>query len=134
MALKLRQSKKTYLVKVERDGNEATFHVCPETPEEEKKRLERFTVTERKRGRDKEVLNWYEAQLDKVVNVIVAWDGILGEDGQPLPCTRENKIDAYTFNTGIIDEVMREAASLASEASAKAEEALGNSAPSPKRK
>lgn len=132
--LQLRTQKKTYRIPLSRGDSKAVFIVDPDTPEETKERIERFTVTERVKGELKERIDWYKMKLDRVVKVIAGWEGVGDENGKALDCTRETKIAVYLNNPGIIDEVLAEAEELALEDKKRAEEDLGNSAGGPKRK
>lgn len=119
MAIKLRIAPKSYKIEVKRDGETSVFVVRPQTIEDERDRRERFTTVIRKGGKNEESFDWYAALLDRVCAVIQSWD-VVADDGQPIPCDRDNKIAAYINSPGIIDEVLAAAADLASEESAKA--------------
>jgi hypothetical protein len=134
MALQLRTQKRTYRVPLYRDGGEAVFVVDPDTPEEVKERLERFTFVERVRGEVKEKVDWFKMKLDRVVKVIAEWEGIEDEAGQAVACTRENKIAVYLNNPGVIDEVLAEAEDLAQEEKKRVEGEAKNSATGSKRR
>jgi len=107
--MKLRLEKKTEVVTIKVGDDEAKFTVLPLTPREGFKLLEAATDS---RGRNPQP-DFYKLKLARIDKIIIDWEGIEDEAGNPIPCTTKNKELVYNFNQALIDEVLDEADRLA---------------------
>ena len=75
----------------------AKFTTEPNTKDESQELIKRNTYTEKvetpmgKSDKYEEKVDWIGVHADNIDSQVVAWDGIEGGDGKPLPCNSENK-------------------------------------------
>jgi len=75
----------------------AKFTVEPNTKEESQGIIKQNSYTEKvetpmgKSDKYEEKVDWIGVHADNIDSQVVAWDGIEGGDGKPLPCNSENK-------------------------------------------
>lgn len=106
MALKVRTSKRQTWLTYERDGESARFLVSPLTPDEFMKLMEKRRGYEWERNQRFEKMDLFGAKLDKIVAVILDWEGVTDESGKALPCDREQKLALYQHESEMIDWVL----------------------------
>jgi len=90
------------------DGEVAKFLIRALTPKEQTQLVDDFTVYEWDRTQRFSRLDIYPFRIAKLDKIIQEWN-LTGEDGNPLPCTRENKELIYACNVALIEWVFAEA-------------------------
>jgi len=115
--MRLRTEKSTYEVKVEKNGEVANFTVNIIDPEENARLIKKHTPKKRWIGNTMEEKDpdYVALQIDRVDKTIVDWD-IQDENGDPIPCTKENKRKVYLLNPDIILEVLDKVSELSKDA------------------
>lgn len=138
MALKLRVQKETIEIKYREDNDNpdsevlATFFVSPMTPTELEKVMRKHERKEwispnRKTKKElvKEV-NYIEVQKERIMNVIVDWNGVEDIKGKPIKCTDENKLAVWEHNAEIINWVLDQVDEIQEDREVKKEEEIKN--------
>ena len=107
--MKLRTSKTEIWINISYNGAEAKFLVSPATPKEDADILNHCYVTKWERNQRFTEPDIYLFKISKIDKVIIDWQGVEDDDGQPIDCTRKNKELVYLFNSELIDMVLDEA-------------------------
>lgn len=113
MPLKVRTEKQKYEVIFERDGDRALFVVSPLTPEQLMKIMAKNRSYEWERNQRFEKVDFYGAKLDKIDAVILDWDGLADENGEPIPCSKEYKLVLAEQEPDLVDWVLEQAEAMA---------------------
>lgn len=90
------------------DGEIVKFLIRALTPKEQTQLVDDFTVYEWDRTQRFSRLDIYPFRVTKLDKIVKDWN-VTGEDGNPLPCTKENKELVYAFNVALIEWVFAEA-------------------------
>ena len=136
MALKIRKERPTYEIVYEDGDDSATFKCHILSTAEVAKMAESSTIhvwdSPKKRGPKQrfDKLDLAVFHADKIDRIIIDWEGILDPDGNPLPCTRENKLLLEEVNPEIVEYVLDEVDKLADFLDKEEEAELKNSTPS----
>lgn len=115
MALKLNTVKKKYCIPYKDEETEETlakFYVTPLTPPELKRVMEKHRVIEwdspdKKTKKERfETYDYLGITYDRMDKSIVAWEGVENQDGEPLECTRQNKLDIFNSDPKVFNYIM----------------------------
>ncbi len=124
--MKLRTKKEPVWVEVEVDGDKARFYINPATPKDDFTYLKKATKTEWERNQRFQELDAYKFKMNKIHDVIIDWEGIEDEEGNPIECTEKNRELVYLLNPDIIDKVLVKAELIASSLQAAVEGIIKN--------
>jgi len=107
--MKLRTQKQEKTITVTHNGETATFTISYLTPKNRQDLVKQATVPSWDRNQRFEEVDFYLFKILKIDKAIIGWgDEICDEEGNKLPCTKENKEIVYAYNTELIDKVLEE--------------------------
>lgn len=111
--MKLRTKRYEEWVTIEYAGSVCEVLVAPLNPADRDKMLDSNTKHEWDQGQRFDRVDVISYTYDKIDKVIQDWKGPEDQDGNPLPCTRDNKIALYLYETDFIDLVLNKAVQVA---------------------
>lgn len=110
--MKIRTKKQNHIVTVVRDGQDWPFTVAPLDPGEDESISKKHTTYSRKGGQLLPDIDFIAIKIEKAQKEIIEWPCV-DEDGNPIPCTKENIKTAWLLNSDLINEVLAKASEIA---------------------
>jgi hypothetical protein len=104
--MKLKTKKQTAWIEITKDGLTARFLVSPLTFKENMDILNASKIKEWENNQRFESTDLFKFRVETVVKTIMDWEYIEDEEGNPIPCTKENKEMFYTYNATLAEEVL----------------------------
>jgi len=114
------------------DLHGAIWWVIPLTPTELKDMMQQHRKVEwdspTRVGRKERFIDYdfLNITFDRIDKIIVGWEDVVDEEGNPLPCDREHKLLVYEYNPGVINDVIEAADRITIEADKHEKEAEKN--------
>ena len=89
------------------DGSDVYFTIAENgNPTHEKSQRKYSKLLEQSRKNPKKE-HWLMSKI-MAESIVTNWRGVLGEDGKPLACTMENKVDAFNKHKKLFYAVIKE--------------------------